>query len=138
MNREQVEDIERTIFSSAAQAPGELRDAVLRDVRRELTAARWDRWLGRAAAALLIVGVGLNGILGWQGARDADALLVGSGRGREALVETAIAVAAATDAETGRRFARQMAALGGWSLTDEQWAAIDAAAQGPSRNRTEG
>jgi hypothetical protein len=36
-----------------------------------------------------------------------------------ALAETAVVVADATDAETARRFVRQMAALGRWDLSDE-------------------
>lgn len=110
----------------ASSVPPNLRDIVLRQVRRELAAARWDRRLGRAAAALLVVGIGLNALM---------AIGVGAnrtnfsqrGRSLVALVETAAAVAEATDAETGRRFVRHMAALGGWALSEEQTAALDAA-----------
>lgn len=109
--------------------PVGMRAAVLADVERELRAARWDRRLGRAAAALLVIGVGLNFSAGWQ--------LGGSVKGRHenvaraevrpSLVDTAVIVAEATNAETARRFARQLAAMSGRELTADEAAAIDAA-----------
>ena len=98
--------------------------------RARTAAARWDRRLVRAAVLLLIVGVGMNVSLTLVGSRSPElrASHVVHDRTQESLVETAIVVAEATDAETGRRFARQMAALSGRELTDQETAAIDAAA----------
>ena len=101
-------------------------------MRRELAAARWDRRLGRVAAALVVAGVGLNAVVGLRDshvARPAEAGLARREGMQSSLVATAAAVAEATDAETGRSVARQMAALGGWELSDEQAAAIDDAAR---------
>ena len=106
---------------------------MLADVRRELRAARRDRWLARTAAAVLLLGVGWNGVNAMLGRRDAAALERGGPdfaaadvRG-DSLVQTAAAVAEATDVATGRNVARQLAALSGCTLSDEQTAAIDAA-----------
>jgi hypothetical protein len=52
-------------------------------------------------------------------------------RSRQSLVETAVVVAQATDAATGRRFARQLAAISGHKLTADDAAAIDAAIERP-------
>ena len=86
----------------------------------------------RTAALLLIFGVGLNIALAFPDARPR-----GAGQGQvarnpspEVLIDTAIVVAEATDAETGRQYARQVAALSGRVLTDQEIAAIDAAANG--------
>ena len=52
--------IEQQLAShTPAGAPDELRDAVLRGVRRELKSASWDRRLARTAATLLAVGIGV-------------------------------------------------------------------------------
>jgi hypothetical protein len=48
------------------------------------------------------------------------------------LIETAIVVAEATNADTGRLFARKWAAMSGRALTEREIAAIDAS------NREEG
>jgi hypothetical protein len=115
--------------------PTALRAAVLNDMRRELNAARWDRRLGRVAVVLLTAGIVLNVLTSLPSNRafDDSAQLVD----RDAtVVRTALAVASATDAETGRRYARQLAMLGGRSLTARQVAVIDAAiAQQASRPR---
>jgi hypothetical protein len=97
-------------------APAGLRDATLAQVQRELRSARWDRRLGRLAACVFLAGIALNAGLALQGdARPADNAQVRiAGNSREALNQTAVIVADATDAETARRFVRQMAALGGW------------------------
>ena len=111
-------------------APPALRRAVLDDVNRELRAARWDRRFTRAAVALLVVGVGLNGAIVLTGSSPSDQRpkQFALDASPNSLVETAIVVAEATNAETGRQFARQLAALNGRELTDQEITAIDAAA----------
>jgi hypothetical protein len=107
-------------------SPGKVRDAVLTGVRRELAASRWDRRLGRLAAVLLIIGVGMNVAIGRPSGRPAQRELARA-PSRESLTQVAVTVAEATDAQTGSRFARQLAALAGWTLSREESAAIDAA-----------
>jgi hypothetical protein len=132
MSDESFEHVERQLAGAGPGAPVELRAAVLGEMRRELRAARWDRWISRTAAAVLLVGVGLNAVMFLRGDPPAEP---GAERGiaqrgivaQDSLVQAAAAVAEATDVETGRRFARQLAALGGRELSDEQAAAIDAA-----------
>jgi hypothetical protein len=53
------------------------------------------------------------------------------------LVQVAATVAEATDAETGRRVARQLAMLGGRELSGAQNAAIDAALRDGSKFRVQ-
>lgn len=129
MNDESFGDIERQLTSAPSlPAPTELRADVLRDVHRELAAARWDRRFARAAAVLLAVGVGMNLAMGLQSSGSRSAIRqVAGGPSRDSLVQVAMTVAEATDAETGSRFARQLAAMSGMSLSSEQSAAIDAA-----------
>ena len=127
MNDDIVDQIESQIGSTtAAGLPAELRAAVLADVRSELRAARWDRRLGRAAAVMLVAGVGLNAAL----ARHSDRFQpshVAASPTRDSLIHTAVIVAEATDATTARRYARQFAALQGRQLSGDDAAAIDAA-----------
>jgi hypothetical protein len=110
-------------------APRELRGVVLAGVERELRAARWDRRLMRVAAVLFMTAVGLNAGLAWQSKVFSDGAprKPPVTRSRESLVEAAIVVAKATDAETGWRIARQLAALRGHELTRDDAAAIDTA-----------
>jgi hypothetical protein len=121
MNDDDQELEQRLMCAMPRSAPAGLRDATLAQVARELRASRSDRRLGRFAAAILIVGVALNARLALQvDARPADrnkARMAGSSR--TALDQTAVIVADATDAETARRFVRQMAAIGRWELSDE-------------------
>ncbi|TWT74479.1 hypothetical protein Pla123a_33020 [Posidoniimonas polymericola] len=118
--------VERRLNSrTSADAPGELRDTVLRDVRRELRAARWDRWLGRTAATLLVAGLALNSSLLLRGDRDFAA--TGPAASERSLVQTAVAVARATDVETARQVANQISAFNGRILTAEQLGDLDAA-----------
>jgi hypothetical protein len=119
MNDDDQELEQRLACAMPRGAPASLRDATLAKVQRELQSARWDRRLGRLAATILVVGVGLNAGLALQGdARSARGSRARMAAGsRTALAETAMIVADATDAETARRFVRQMAALAGW----EQW-----------------
>jgi hypothetical protein len=126
MDDESLQLIEQQLTEALPDAPVELRVVVLSTVRGELRAARWDRRLGRVAAALLVAGVGLNVAIGLNAANSLRPARA-AGPSQEALVQTALAVAEATDVETGRRVARQMAAWGGRSLTNEQLAALDAA-----------
>ncbi len=105
-------------------APPELRTVVLRQVRRELRAACWDRRLARAAAVLLVVAVGMNVAIVWQDLGPAGGH-VATQRTPQAIGELAATVAEATDVETASLFARQMAALSGWPATGEEAAIIE-------------
>lgn len=136
MNDETCELVEGQLaVVQRTAAPPALRAVVLADVERELRAARWDRRLGRAAVGLLLFGLGLNISAGWQ--------LGGSVKERHenvaraevcpSLVDTAVIVAEATNAETARRFARQLAAMSGHEMTADEAAAIDAAVEQSTR-----
>jgi hypothetical protein len=129
MDTNNFEELEhRLAGQSMAPPPAALRSAVLTDVHRELAAARWDRHLARAAAVLLAVGVGMNLTVGLQSSGSSGAVRrIAGGPSRDSLVQVAVAVAEATDPETGSRFARQLAALSGMPLSSEQSAAIDLA-----------
>lgn len=121
-------------------APPALRAAVLADVERELREARWDRRLGRAAVVLLLLGLGLNFSAGWQlgGSVKERHANVARSEVRPSLVDTAIIVAEATDAETARHYARQLAAMSGREITADEAAAIDAAVAQPAIHRADG
>ncbi len=130
MNDETCELVEGQLAAvQRTAAPTALRAAVLADVERELRAARWDRRLGRAAVGLLVIGLGLNFSAGWQlsGAVEEQHENVARAEVRPSLVDTAVIVAEATNAETARRFARQLAAMSGREITADEAAAIDAA-----------
>lgn len=130
MNPEPLDEFEQQLASARqVGAPTALRGRVLSDVERELRAARWDRRLARAAVVLLVVGVGLNAalVLGENETRIAPHRQLTANNSQQSIVETAIIVAEATNGETGRQFARQMAALTGRQLTDQEIATIDAA-----------
>jgi hypothetical protein len=140
MSDETLEQIERQI--SSMQVPGsplELRGVVLANIERELRASRWDRRLTRAAAMLLMVGVGLNLAIGMRTSepRAGSHLIVRSNLG-PSLVDTAVVVAEATGPETGSRFARRLAAMSGRELTVDELAAIDAAVRRVIANRNKG
>lgn len=106
-------------------APDQLRDAVLRDVRRELKSASWDRRLAITAATLLAVGIALNSTLLLRG--ESDFAATRSATSERSLVQTGVAVARMTDIETARHVANQISAFNGHILTSEQLAALDAA-----------
>jgi hypothetical protein len=130
MSDESLEKIERQIsLLRGVNSPVELRGVVLEDVRRELRSARWDRRMTRLTAALLVVGVGINLMIGLRSGTSHRGQLAGDRQtmARTSLVDTAVLVAEATDATTARRFARQMAAMAGRPLTEDDAAAIDAA-----------
>ena len=140
MNDESLKQIEQQVAANQSHGlPLELRGAVLGDVQRELRAARWDRRLARAAVVLLVTGVGMN---------VANARLSGTGgvtrpqvagtESRKSLVETAIVVAEATDAATGSRFARQLAAMSGHDLTVDERTALEAALRRAATNGNKG
>lgn len=132
-----VSQIERQLASlSPDGAPSELREAVLGNVRRELRASRWDRRLGRVATFVLLTGVGINAVmaLGMNDGRH----LMRKGASRNSLVQTAVAVARATDEETGRQVAQQLAAWSGQVMTDEQVAAFEAALAAELRKGSDG
>ena len=57
---------------------------------------------------------------------------------RQSLVDTAVVVAEATDAATGSRFARQLAAMSGEELTAHEQKAIDAAVRHVMANGNKG
>lgn len=130
MSDESLEQIERQIsLLRGINSPGELRGVVLEDVRRELQSARWDRRMARLTAALLFVGVGINLLIGVRSGTSYAGRLAADRQAmtRTSLVDTAVLVAETTDAATARRFARQMAAMAGRPLTEDDAAAIDAA-----------
>lgn len=129
MNPEPLEEFERQLASvHRRNAPTALRGRVLSEVERELHAARWDRRLARAAVILLVIGVGMNAALVFDGGatRIAPHRHLAAEDSQQAIVDTAIIVTEATNGETGRQFARQMAALSGRELTDQEIASIDA------------
>jgi hypothetical protein len=132
MSDEVLEQIERQIASiQVVGAPVEMRGAVLDKMQRELRAARWDRRTARAAAVLLALGVAMNVPLGLRssGLGDRQVARTHTEDVRPSLVDTAIMVAEATDAATARQYARQMAAMAGRTLTDDEAAVIEAAAR---------
>jgi hypothetical protein len=107
-----------------ARAPGPLREAVMKDVHCELSSARWDRRLAKVATTVMAVGIAMN-----------IALMVGgdefsaprSTASNSSLVQTAVAVARATDVQTARQMAHQISAWNGHVMTNEQLAALHAA-----------
>src|SRR5688572_25953103 len=122
MMNDDVQELEQRLACAMPRgAPANLRDAALAQVQRELSSARWDKRLGCLAAGIFISGVVLNAGVVLQGdSRSSDAAKSRmAANSRAALAETAVIVADATDAETARRFVRQMVALGGWDLSDE-------------------
>jgi hypothetical protein len=141
MDDESLEQIERQLADAPwPGAPPKLRVAVLSDVERELRASRWDRRLGRAAAALVLLGAGLNVAAGIGSSASGDGFrqpLVHSSA-RQSLMETAVVLAEATDATTGRQLARQLAAMSGRELTADEAAAIDAAVRRMGANGDRG
>ena len=113
MNRNHSTNSNQQLAAAALERrAGRLAPAVLSDVERELRAARWDRRLARAAVVLLVVGVGLNAchVLSPTQVDAAPHRQIARADSSQALIETAIVVAEATNAETGRLFARQWAA----------------------------
>jgi hypothetical protein len=130
MDNDNFEVLERRLTSLPLRgAPPELRETILATANRELAAARWDRRLVRAAAMLFLAGVCMNAAIGWQSPQTTDRQpsRVADARSQESLIQAAVVVAQVTDAATGNRYARQLAAMTGRELTDEEAASIDAA-----------
>jgi hypothetical protein len=135
MKDDGVEELEERLAGlSLSGASKDLRDKVFANVHRELAATRWDRRFARAAAVLLAIGIGMNVAVGLQsGGSMNGSRQVAGGPSGDSFVQAAVAMSEVTDAETGSRFARQMAAMSGVSLSSEQSAAIDAAVKQHSR-----
>lgn len=130
------ETLERRLRANSSGAPESLRNAVLAATRRELRAQRWDRRLGRVAAALVLAGIGLNAGVGLISERSTTSSAAFATN--DALVRTAVAVARATDVETGRLLAHQLAVIQDQSISPQQLAAIDAAIDTALRQGNEG
>lgn len=115
-----------------AGVPAELRGAVLHHIHRELRAARWDRRLGRVAAVLLAMGLGMSGLVH----RLYPIATTGSTfrPTPQSIGRLAATVAEVTDVATARQFARQMAALQGWPA---QGAEVEIIQRGFQRPRTQ-
>jgi hypothetical protein len=135
MDDQSLAQLERRLGANSDGAPESLRDAVLATTRRELRAQRWDRRLGRAAAALMLAGIGLNAGVGLISEHSTSSSTFAT---NDALVRTAVAVARATDVETGRLMAHQLAAIQDQSISAQQLAAIDAAIDAALRQGNEG
>jgi hypothetical protein len=135
MSDESLEQVEQQIASARQTGlPTELRGAVLGEIHRELRAAWWERQLARAAVLLLVVGVGMNAVIGFRADAAHDQYARGDRQtvAQSSLVDTAIVIAEATDAATAQRIARQLAAMRGRKLTADEAAAIDSAVHRPA------
>ena len=134
MNDESMEHVELQLAHlQPPGAPQELRTIVLGAVHCQLNAQRWDRWVARIAAALVILGVGLNLLVGWRGGQRA-ATQVAAAAKPDVMVQVAVAVAEATDAEAANCFVRHLAELSGSTLSPEQAAAIQQEIQSQVKN----
>jgi hypothetical protein len=93
--------------------------------------------LVRAAAVLLAMGVGLNGAIvvrsGWPAS---GGVPLADDRAPRSLAETAVQVADATDAVTGRLLTRHLMALSGRQLGVDEAAAIDGAIEDRNQRTT--
>jgi hypothetical protein len=117
---ELIDPVEQQLASLwRASAPATLREAVLQDLGAQLRAQHWERRLLQVAVGMFVVGVALNASVSW---------FAGSGfQGHqvavyepESIKQIAAAVAEATDAETGARFARQLALRCGEVWSEKQ------------------
>jgi len=134
MNNDPLEPLEQQLAQSRqSKAPEAMRTPVLAAVHRELAAQRWERRLARAAAVLLVAGIALNWTVGLRGERTASRRMEIAAK-PEVIVEVAVVVAEATDAETGNIFAQHLATLSGTTLSNEQAAAIEQAIKRNLRN----
>jgi hypothetical protein len=114
------DSLERQLDAALPPAlPVELREAILGRVHGQLNAAKWDRRLGRTAIALIVLGVGLNALAGMRFSSPIDTNS-NQAIATDTILDLGATVAQATDAETGSRWARQLAALSGRTLTDQQ------------------
>jgi hypothetical protein len=134
MDDSTLDSIERQFANvPVVNAPAELRHRVLASVRGQLKAQRWDRRMGRAALVLLAVGIGLNATAGWHGTSPAARPAFAQSQS-DSIASAAVLIAEATDAETGRDFARHLAALFGTTLSRQQQAVIDELIQYRAKN----
>ena len=131
-----LELLEQRLGQGSNPAPAALRDEVLAATRRELRAQRWDRRFSHSAILLVLTGVGLNVGAGLRG--ESTASPSATYTTNDALVRTGVAVARATDVETGRLMAHQLAAIQDQSISPQQLAAIDAAIDAALRQGNEG
>ena len=138
MSDESLEQVECHIASMCViGSPIELRAAVLSNVRRELRAACWDRRMARAATVLFALGIGLNAAIGQpDGSGSGNVLRARPSETQLSLVDTAIAVAQATDGPTGEQVVRQLAAMTGRELTADEAVAIETALRRPTSRKT--
>lgn len=119
--------------------PAALRAAVLADVQCELREARWDRRLACITFGLMAVGLALNFSAGRLSPTPAPLpAAIARSRVDSSLIQTAVFVAEATDASTGRSYARQVAALSGREISPEEAAAIDQAIEHSVNANTDG
>jgi hypothetical protein len=121
---ESIDPIEQQLASLPnLPAPEKLRAAVLRGVERQLRAQRWERRLLRIAAAVFVIGFGLNLSVVWHDNQTLPRGTVGK-LNSDSLAQIVVAVSDATDAETGGKLARQIAALYGETLSEAQVAEL--------------
>jgi hypothetical protein len=110
MNEPSQTDIEQLLgHANLGSVSSDLREQVLQQTRRELRAACWDRRLGRVAAVLLLVGVGLNASSMWL-TPSGSSWQTASRPSPESISNLETTMAEATDPETGRRLAQHYAA----------------------------
>jgi hypothetical protein len=124
MNDDSFDSIEQQLARLQSPAsPPSLRVPVLQAVHRELAAQRWDRRLFHLAAALLLIGIALNWSTGLP-THSTTARHVDIAARTESIVDVALTIAEATDAQTGANFAQHLAALSGFSLSPQESAAL--------------
>ena len=125
MNDEWLDQVEQHLAKQRPRgAPAELRSVVLARTRRELASAKWDGRLWRAAAVLLVTGIGLNALVGWND-DGAVAEQAGPGPSPHAIAEVVVAVSDMSSPEAHGRLARQLAAWSSWTLSPSEAAAVE-------------
>jgi hypothetical protein len=127
MNDDSQEQIEQHLARlHRSPPPIALRARTLKLVHRQLAGQLRERQLGRITIVILVLGIGLNWSVGW---RDRDWSTgrreIASRPNSDAIVQVAVAIGQATDAETGSRLAQHLAALSGVALSPQQTATID-------------
>ncbi len=127
MGIEPIDSLEQ-ILAQVPQpnAPSTLRESVLVAMQRELKTQRRLRRLERFSLAILLLGIALNWSVGWHDhATSTHQTEVASGLDSRALVEVAVAISNATDAETGSRLAKQLAVWCSMPLSPQDMAAME-------------
>lgn len=133
-NSDDLELIERQLTNlPLPSAPASLRSAVLTDVHRNLKAQRWDRRMGRTAASLLVVGIGMNAMIGWRNALPAPNQTVAEFM-PSAITQVAVVMADVNGIEMACQITRHVAALRGTALSQQQEAAIQSLIESHSRH----